>query len=25
VEDSRLIRLKPLPAGKTFGEIPQQD
>jgi uncharacterized protein (DUF1330 family) len=23
VEDSRLIRLKPLPAGKTFGEIPQ--
>ena len=22
VEDSRLIRLKPLPAGKTFGEIP---
>src|SRR6202000_3124920 len=25
VEDSRLIRLKPLPVGKTFGEIPQQD
>jgi uncharacterized protein (DUF1330 family) len=22
VADSRLIRLKPLPAGKTFGEIP---
>jgi uncharacterized protein (DUF1330 family) len=24
VEDSRLIRLKPLPAGKTFGEIPKE-
>jgi len=23
VEDSRLIRLKPLAAGKTFGEIPE--
>jgi uncharacterized protein (DUF1330 family) len=23
VLDSRLIRLKPLPAGKTFGEIPE--
>lgn len=23
VEDSRLIRLKPLPAGKGFGEIPE--
>lgn len=23
VEDSRLIRLKPLPVGKGFGEIPQ--
>jgi hypothetical protein len=22
VEDSRLIRLKPLPAGKGFGEVP---
>jgi hypothetical protein len=22
VEDSRLIRLKPLPPGRTFGEIP---
>ena len=25
VKDSRLIRLKPLATGKTFGEIPQQD
>jgi uncharacterized protein (DUF1330 family) len=24
VEDSRLIRLKPLTAGKTFGEIPEK-
>jgi uncharacterized protein (DUF1330 family) len=24
VEDSRLIRLKPLAAGKTFGEIPEK-
>jgi uncharacterized protein (DUF1330 family) len=24
VEDSRLIRLAPLPVGKTFGEIPDQ-
>jgi uncharacterized protein (DUF1330 family) len=23
VEDSRLIRLKPLASGKTFGEIPE--
>jgi hypothetical protein len=23
VEDSRLIRLKPLPSGNTFGEIPE--
>jgi uncharacterized protein (DUF1330 family) len=24
VEDSRLVRLAPLPVGKTFGEIPDQ-
>lgn len=24
VEDSRLIRMKPLPAGDSFGEIPQE-
>jgi hypothetical protein len=23
VEDSRLIRLKPLASGRTFGEIPE--